>query len=106
MEHQRTRDFVATRLIRTERLFREERSGRGIGTGAAAAADGAVPARAALAFVALEVAQPREHRRSVPDLGERRRARVAGADRQISARIDDAFVRHEADARAGEASAR
>src|SRR5437868_6608443 len=97
---------IGSGLIGAERFLGEERSGGGIGARAAAAADRLVAAFAALAVVGARVAQLREHARAVPDVGKPLDARVARADRQVAARIDFAFVRHEADAGAGEAAAR
>src|SRR5215831_7533084 len=92
--------------VGAERLFGQERAGRGIRPRAAAAANRVVAAIVALAFERLRIAELLEDRRVVPDVLERLHARVAGGDRQVPAGIDAAFVRDEADARAGEAAAR
>src|SRR5262245_24741339 len=90
--------------IGAERFFGEKRSGVRVGPGATAAADGAVAAVAALAFERVRIAQLREHGRVAPDVAELLTAGVAGGDGQVAARVDLSFVRHEADAGAGQAA--
>src|SRR5262245_17227870 len=90
---------VEIRPIRAERLLGQIAPGRGIRTGAAAAADAPVAALAALAFVAVGVAQRRKYRRVVPDVLEARQPCVASADRQVAARVDLPDVRYETHAR-------
>src|SRR5476649_1103569 len=98
--------FFEIRAIRTERLLREKTSRRRVGTGAAAAAQRLIAALAALPFERVRVAQLLEHRRVVPDVLEGGLPRAAGADREVTAGVDIAFVGDEADGGAGEAAAR
>src|ERR1051326_8416477 len=91
--------------IGAERFFSEERAGRRVGAGAAAAADRFVAAVAALAFVGGRIPELCEYLRVIPDVGEALHARVAAAHRQVAARKHFAFVRYEADARARQTAA-
>src|SRR5207248_9080820 len=105
----RRRDRHRTRgrllgLVRAERLFGEETAGRGVRARAAAAADREIPALAALPFVRVRIPELLEHARRAPDVFERLNARIARADRQVPARVHQAFVRDETHARAGQTS--
>src|SRR6185503_14600883 len=81
--------------VSTERLLGEKASRGRVSARAASAADCFEAALAALAFVGLRIAKLLKDRRIGPDVGERLDTRVAGADRQIAARIDLADVRDE-----------
>src|SRR3954453_16945130 len=91
--------------IRAEWLLGEKASGGRIGAGAAAAAQCLIAALAALALERIGVPQLLEHRRVVPDVLEVMLPRVAGADRQVAARIHVAFVGDEAHRGTGQAAA-
>src|SRR5262245_168790 len=78
--------------VGTERFLGQKRAGGGVGAGAAAAANPAVAALAALPFERARIAELLKHGRVVPDGPEALHARVAGADRQVAARIDAPFV--------------
>src|SRR5262245_52822556 len=89
-----------------ERFFGQKRSGSSVGSCATAPATRVVTALAAFPLQRVGIAQILEHQRLVPDVLEALDSRVAGTDRQIAARVDPAFVRDEADARASQAAAR
>src|SRR5262249_50218012 len=84
----------------------EKRPGLGVGARAAATANRVVAAFAAPALERRRIAQLFEHLGRGPDVPEALHAGVAGGDQQVAARIDAPFVRDEADAGPGEATAR
>jgi hypothetical protein len=91
-------------LVYTEGFLIEEVSGCGEGTRPASHADVAELAAATLTFEIAGVAKLVENDRVTPDIGEILFAQVASDDRKISAGINFALERDEADASSGEAS--
>ncbi len=97
---------VQDRLVGAERLLGQVVAVVRERARAASAADPFVLADPALPGERGRVAQLLEHRGLRPDVGEALLADVAGAHREVPARVDVSGVGHEADGRARQAAAR